>query len=49
MVQIIFRFKDEYTHGEWQTRNVTMQSLEECETMYGLKDCEHEIISVIEL
>ena len=50
MVQVIFEFKDEYTHGNWQRQSCTADSLDECIDMYGLgRDCEYRIIDIKEV
>ena len=47
MKRIKFRYRDEYTHGEWRKQECTMDSLEECKSVYGLGvDCDYEIISI---
>jgi hypothetical protein len=50
MVQVIFEFKDEYTHGRWQRQSCTVESLDECIEHYGLgRDCEYRIIDIQEV
>lgn len=49
MVRIVFKFKDEYTHGQWREREGTYKDLEQCISMNGLNEVEHEIISVEEV
>lgn len=49
MVRVVFKFKDEYTNGEWRTRTGTYKNLEQCISMNGLNECEHEILSVEEI
>ena len=47
MKKIKFRYKDEYTHGEWREQECIVDSIDECIELYGLGyDCEYEIISV---
>ena len=47
MFEIKFRYKDNYTHGEWAEQTCYVSSVEECKRIYGLGiDCEYEIISV---
>ncbi len=47
MVKVTFRYRDDYTHGEWQTQTCVVRSVEECIRIYGLGvDCEYRIISV---
>lgn len=49
MVHIVFKYKDEYTRGEWRTQECTVRSVEECKRIYGLEEIEYEIISVEEV
>lgn len=50
MVQVIFEFKDEYTHGQWHRQSCTVKSIDECIEMYGLgRDCEYRIIDIQEV
>lgn len=49
MFRIKFKYKDEYTHGEWSTQRCTVESVEECKKIYGLNEVEHEILEVIEI
>ena len=46
-----FRYKDEFTNGEWRTQNCVLPSVADCIGLYGLEmpDCEYEIISVEEI
>ncbi len=37
MVKIIFRYKDQYTHGQWNMQTCTVENREECIRIYGLK------------
>ena len=47
LYEIVFRYRDDYTHGGWNTQTCVMSSVEECKKIYGLGvDCEYEIISV---
>lgn len=49
MLHIKFKYRDEYSHGEWQEQECVMSSVKECIDWYGLGvDCEYEIISVEE-
>ena len=49
MLHIKFKYRDEYSHGEWLEQECVMSSVRECIEWYGLGvDCEYEIISVEE-
>lgn len=50
MLHIKFRYKDEYSHGEWSYQECIVGSVKECIEFYGLgTDCEYEILSVEEV
>ena len=49
MVKIKFRYKDEYTNGEWREQECIVNSLKECKEIYGLDECEYQIISIEEI
>ena len=50
MLKIKFKYKDEYSHGQWLEQECVMPSLKECIKWYGLgEDCEYEIISIEEV
>lgn len=50
MLKIKFRYKDDYTHGEWREQECVVRSVQECKELYGLGiDCEYEIISIEEI
>lgn len=46
---IKFRYKDEYTNGEWRYQECMVNSVKECIEIYGLNECEYEILSVKEV
>ncbi len=50
MVEIVFRYRDEMSHGEWREQTCQVSSVEECIRIYGLEEdptlYEYEIISV---
>lgn len=47
MVEVKFKYKDAYTHGEWREQTCTVSSVAECIKIYGLGiDCEYRILSV---
>lgn len=49
MLHIVFEYKDNYTHGEWNRQECIVSSVNECKKLYGLGiDCEYRIISVKE-
>lgn len=52
MKRIVFRYKDDWSKGEWKTQECVVESVEECKKIYGLgidPTCEYEIISVEEV
>ena len=49
MVHVKFKYRDEYSHGKWNTQECTVRSVDECKQIYGLDQCEHEIIDVEEV
>lgn len=50
MLKITFKYRDEYSHGEWRTQTCCMSSVSECIKVYGLGvDCDYEIVSVEEV
>ena len=50
MVHIKFKYRDQYTHGNWNEQECIMDSVQTCKEIYGLGvDCEYEIISVEEV
>lgn len=49
MKKIKFKYRDEYTHGEWREQECVVESVDECIKIYGLNECEYEIISVEEM
>lgn len=49
MVHVKFKYRDEYSHGKWNTQECTVRSVDECKQIYGLDKCEHEIIGVEEV
>ncbi len=44
MLHIIFMYRDEYTHGEWQEQECVVSSIDECIKLYGLNECEYKIV-----
>ena len=53
MKEIVFRFNDAASHGEWRTQRCIVKSVEECKRIYGLNTdptiYEYEIVSVREV
>ena len=51
MKHIKFRYKDEYSKGEWSYQECIVESVRECIKLYGLDqpDVEYEILSVEEV
>ena len=46
MYKITFRYRDSLSRGEWRTQHCTVSSVEECIKIYGLNECEYEILEV---
>lgn len=47
MVEVVFKYRDAVSRGEWREQSGTYDSVEECIEMNGLgDDCEFKIISV---
>ena len=50
MLHIVFEYRDEYSHGNWNRQECYVSSVKECIKIYGLgMDCEYHIISVEEV
>lgn len=50
MKHIKFKYRDQYSHGNWNEQECYVESIKECVDIYGLgEDCEYEIISVEEV
>ena len=48
MVQVTFKYRDEYSRGKWNTQTCIVESVAQAIEFYGLGiDCEYEIVSVI--
>lgn len=47
-MKIKFRYKDEYTKGEWRYQECDVSSVKMCIELYGLDEIEHEILEVDE-
>ncbi|MBO7731507.1 MAG: hypothetical protein J6S67_03115 [Methanobrevibacter sp.] len=37
MKKIVFRYKDQYSHGQWNIQECIVENREECIEIYGLK------------
>lgn len=46
MYKIDFKYRDEFTRGEWSYQSCVAHNIDECIEWYGLKYCEYEIISI---
>ena len=46
MYNITFRYRDSLSHWEWRIQHCTVSSVEECIRIYGLNECDHEILEV---
>ena len=46
MLHIKFRYKDEYTDGEWAYQECVVSSIKECKEIYGLDSCVYQILEV---
>ena len=49
MLHIKFRYRDEYSNGNWNDQECIVRSLKECIELYGLNDCEYEILEIKEV
>ena len=50
MVRIKFKYRDQYTNGNWSEQECIVSSVQQCKELYGLGiDCEYQIISIEEL
>lgn len=50
MVKVKFKYRDDYSRGEWKEQECVVRSVKECKELYGLGvDCEYKIISVEEV
>lgn len=54
--EIEFEYKDEYSHGKWNSQSCTLsggskyEAVKKCIELYGLGiDCEYRIVSVNEV
>ena len=47
MLLVKFKYRDNYTNGEWREQECVVNSVKECKEIYGLGiDCEYNIVSV---
>ena len=50
MLKITFKYRDQYSHGEWNVQTCVVHSIKECKKIYGLgKDCDYKIIKIEEI
>ena len=50
MLLIKFKYRDDYTNGEWREQECVVDSVKKCKEIYGLGiDCEYIITSVKEI
>ena len=49
MVKIKFRYRDDYNYPNWSEQECVVESVKECIEIYGLNECQYEIISVEEV
>ena len=49
MVKIKFRYRDEDSYPNWSNQECIMDSVKDCIEIYGLDECEYEILSVEEV
>lgn len=49
MLHIKFRYRDEYSNGEWNEQECIVRSVKECKEIYGLDYCEYQIIEIKEM
>ena len=46
MKKIVFRYRDEYNYPNWSEQECIVDSVKELIDIYGLNECEYEIISI---
>ena len=47
MLLIKFKYRDDYTNGEWREQECVVDSVKKCKEIYGLGiDCEYTITSI---
>ena len=49
MLHIKFRYRDEYNYPNWSEQECIVRSLKEFKELYGLDECEYQIISIEEV
>lgn len=49
MLHIKFRYRDEYSNGNWNEQECIVSSVKECKELYGLDYCEYQIIEIKEV
>lgn len=46
MLHITFRYRDEYNYPNWSEQECVVQSIKELKEIYGLDECEYQIIKI---
>ena len=46
MVYVKFKYRDEWSRGKCNEQECHIRSVKECKEIYGLDQCEHEILEV---
>ena len=46
MVHVKFKYRDEYSRDKWNVQECHVRSVAECIKIYGLDQCEHQILEV---
>ena len=49
MLKIVFKYRDDYSYPNWNEQECIVRSLKECKEIYGLDECEYQIISIEEV
>lgn len=45
MLRIKFKYRDQYSNGKWCIQECQVDSIKECIQIYGLDECEYQILS----
>lgn len=48
MLNITFKYRDALSNWKWRIQHCTVSSLAECIRIYGLYECDYEIIEIKE-
>lgn len=46
MFKITFKYRDEYNYPNWSEQQCILDSVEKCIELYGLHECEYEILKI---